>query len=54
MPPEITCKTKPELAQEMRTAVVKSQARRCRWVVADEALGDTPGVLDGVAGLGRW
>jgi SRSO17 transposase len=54
IPPEITFKTKPELAQEMITAVVKSQALRCRWVVADEAFGNNPGFLDGVAGLGLW
>jgi SRSO17 transposase len=49
LPPEITFQTKPELAQEMLTAVVKSQALRCRWVVADEAFGNNPGFLDGVA-----
>lgn len=54
LPPETTCKTKPELAWEMLTAVVKSQALRCRWVVADEAFGNNPGFLDGVAGLGLW
>jgi SRSO17 transposase len=54
MPPETTFKTKPVLAQEMITAVVKSQALRCRWVVADEAFGNNPGFLDGVAGLGLW
>ena len=52
LPPETTCKTQPELAQEMMTAVVQSQALRCRWVAADEALGNHPGFLDGVAGLG--
>jgi SRSO17 transposase len=54
MPPEVTFQTKPELAQEMITAVVKSQALRCRWVVADEAFGNNPGLLDGGAGLGLW
>ena len=54
IPPGITFKTKPELAQEMLTAVVKSQALRCRWVVADEAFGNNPGLLDGGAGLGLW
>jgi SRSO17 transposase len=54
LPPELTFKTKPELAQEMLAAVVKSQALRCRWVVADEAFGGNPGFLDGVAGLGLW
>ena len=53
LPPDLTFKTKPELAQAM-LAVVKSQALRCRWVVADEAFGGNPGFLDGVAGLGLW
>ena len=54
MPPDLPFKTKPALAQAMLAAVVKSQALRCRWVVADEAFGDNPGFLDGVAGLGLW
>ena len=54
VPSEVTCKTKPALAQEMIAAVVESQALRCRWVVADEAFGGNPGFLDGVAGLGLW
>ena len=54
IPPDITCKTKPALAQAMLAAVVKSQALRARWVVADEAFGDTPGFLEGGAGLGLW
>jgi SRSO17 transposase len=52
MPPDLTCKPKPALAQEMIAAVVKSPARRCRWVVADEAFGGHPCLLEGVAGLG--
>jgi SRSO17 transposase len=54
IPPDLAFKTKPALAQEMLAAVVKSQALRCRWVVADEAFGNNPGFLDGVAGLGLW
>ena len=54
LPAETAFKTKPALAQEMLTAVVKSQALRCRWVVADEAFGNNPGFLDGVAELGLW
>ena len=38
----------------MIAAVVKSQALRCRWVVADEAFGGNPGFLDSVTGLGLW
>jgi SRSO17 transposase len=54
LPPDLTFKTKPALAQEMLAAVVQSQALRCRWVVADEAFGGNPGFLDAVAGLGLW
>jgi SRSO17 transposase len=54
LPPDLIFKTKPALAQEMLAAVVKSQALRCRWVVADEAFGGNPAFLDGVAGLGLW
>ena len=54
LPAEITCKTKPALAQEILAAIVQTQSLRCRWVVADEACGCDTGFLDGVAGLGRW
>jgi len=54
IPSDLPCKTKPTLAQERLAAVLKSQALRCRWVVADEAFGGHPGFLDGVAGLGLW
>lgn len=54
IPPELTFKTKPVLAQEMLATVVKTQALRCRWVVADEAFGGNPDFLDGVAELGLW
>jgi SRSO17 transposase len=47
IPPESTFKTKPALAQEMIAAVVKSQCRRCRWVVADEAFGNDTGFRAG-------
>ena len=54
LPPDLTFKTKPALAQEMLAAVVQSQALRSRWVVADAACGGNPALLDGVAGLGLW
>jgi SRSO17 transposase len=54
MPPAMMCKTKPELAEERLAAVVTSQRLRCRWVVADEAFGGDPDLLDGVARWGRW
>ncbi len=34
--------------------VIQSQALRCQWVVADEACGGNPALLEGVAGLGLW
>ncbi len=54
LPPELTCKTKPALAQEMLAAVLKAQTLRCRWVGADEACGGNPSFGDGVAGLSLW
>src|SRR5712691_1996323 len=54
IPPALTFQTKPALAEEMLTTIVKTRSLRCRWVVADEAFGDNPGFLDGVAGLGLW
>jgi SRSO17 transposase len=54
IPPAITFKTKPELAEEMLAAVVKPQSLQCRWVVADEAFGCDPDFLNGVARLGLW
>jgi SRSO17 transposase len=54
IPPTIPFKTKPALAEEMLTAIVKTRSLRGRWVVADEAFGANPGFLDGVAGLGLW
>src|SRR5712691_1148506 len=54
LPPALTFKTTPALAQEMLAAIVQTQALRCRWVVADEAFGGNPGFLDGVAELELW
>jgi SRSO17 transposase len=54
LPPEIACKTKPALAQDMLAAVVQAQTLRCRWVGADAACGGDTGFVEGVAGLGLW
>ena len=54
IPPAITFKTKPALAQEMVAAIVQTQSLRCRWVAADEAFGGNPGFLEGMAELGLW
>ena len=42
IPPEITFKTKPELAQEMLVAVVKARSLRCRWVAPAAGAGGAP------------
>ncbi len=52
LPAATTCKPKPALAQERRAAVVQRQGLRWRGVVADEACGGTPGLLEGGAGRG--
>jgi SRSO17 transposase len=54
IPPAITVNTTPALAEERRTTIVQTRSLRCRWVGADEACGDPPGFLEGVAGLGLW
>ncbi len=54
LPPDLAFTTKPTLAREMLAAVVKSQALRCRWVVADEAFGGNPEFVDGVSEVGLW
>jgi SRSO17 transposase len=54
LPPGLSFKTKPALAQDMLAAVMKAQTLRCRWVVADEAFGCDTGFLEGVVGLGLW
>ena len=52
LPAETTCKTKPELAQEMIATVVQSQALRCRWVVADEGMWGQPRLSGWRSGAG--
>ena len=54
LPPGLSCKTKPALAQDMLAAVMQAQTLRCRWVVAEEAFGCATGFLAGVVGLGLW
>ncbi len=51
---ETPFKTKPELALEMLQAIVAQGSLRFQWVAGDEAYGDNPDFLDGVAELGRW
>jgi SRSO17 transposase len=54
IPDETSFKTKPELALEMLQAIVAQGSLRFQWVAGDEAFGDNPDFLDGVAELGRW
>jgi SRSO17 transposase len=54
LPPALSCRTKPALAQDRLAAVVQAQPLRCRWVVAAEACGCDTGLLEGGVGLGRW
>jgi SRSO17 transposase len=54
IPDETTFKTKPELALEMLQTAVQEGALRFQWVACDEAYGENPDFLDGVAALNRW
>ncbi len=54
MPPPLPCKPQPAWAEELRTALVQTRRRRCRWGVADAACGDHPGCRERVAGWGVW
>lgn len=54
IPKETPFQTKPQLALEMVERVVADESLRFRWVAGDEAYGDNPEFLDGVAALSRW
>lgn len=47
-------RTKPELAIEMLEAITREASLKFRWVTCDEAYGEDPKFLDGVARLGKW
>ena len=54
IPKETSFHTKPQLALEMLDRVVADESLRFRWIAGDEAYGDNPEFLDGVAALSRW
>lgn len=54
VPADASFTTKPRLGLEMIQAVLKADSLPCRWVAGDEAFGDNPALLDGLADLGTW
>lgn len=54
MPPDLTFKTKPELALELLQDLVERKLLTARWLAADALYGDSPAFRDGVAALGLY
>ncbi len=54
VPDDVTFTTKPMLALAMLQDVVAAGSLPCQWVAGDEAFGDCPALLDGIATLGKW
>jgi SRSO17 transposase len=54
IPTDVPFQPKNELALAMVQAVVPRQALRCRWFLADEALGRDSGLRDAIADLRLW
>ena len=54
IPEGTTFQTKPERALEMLQTITAEGHLRGRWVAADEAFGQSPAFLDGVAQLDLW
>jgi SRSO17 transposase len=54
LPPDLSCKTKPQLGWDMMRAVVDHQVLRCRGVTGDEGLGRDGALLAQVASSGLW
>lgn len=54
IPESIRFETKPTLALRLVQEIVRSGQLRCRWMAADEAFGQVPAFLDGVASEGLW
>jgi SRSO17 transposase len=54
VPDDVSFTTKPMLALAMIQDVVAAGALPCQWVAGDEAFGDCPALLDGIAALGKW
>lgn len=53
IPEDVVPQTKPQLALEMLQEMAAQGGLRFRWVTCDEAYGENPAFLDGVAALGR-
>jgi len=54
MPADLTFKTKPELAVDLVSGLVKRKVLKARWVAADALYGDSPAFRDAIAELGLW
>lgn len=54
VPDAIAFQTKPQLGQEMLTAVHTADTLRGRWLTCDEAFGRDTAFLDNIAQLGVW
>ena len=54
LPCELTFKTKPQIAVELVTDLVKRSVVPTRWLAADALYGDSPAFRDDVAALGLW
>lgn len=54
IPEEISFQSKPEIALSLLETMVAEESLPARWVAADEAFGNAPAFLDGVAALGLW
>jgi len=54
VPAELSFTTKPMLSLAMVQQVVQAGSLPCRWVAGDEAFGDNPALLDGLAELELW
>ena len=54
VPADVTFSTKPQLSLAMIQQVVQAGTLPCRWVAGDEAFGDNPALLDGLADLKLW
>lgn len=54
VPDDVTFTATPMLALAMIQDVVAAGVLPCPWVAGDEAFGDCPALLDGIAALGTW
>lgn len=54
LPPDLTFKTKPELAIDLLQAMIGRKVVPARWVAADALYGDSPSFRDAIAALDLW